>query len=303
MATNGAGEAKRSDPRFARPDASMSLLTNVMEHSLDEGYAEAARRKGVYGSSRLPRSTQGWLVFGVGLALVALILSVGASQAHENAPVAERQRQALIDRINQSTSGADSTQQQVLSLQAQLDALRASAVGSAENARLAQLQLVVGTTAVSGPGIEVQVDDAASAGTDLNNASPRANSGFGNTGRVRDSDLQLVVNALWQSGAEAVAINGQRLTTLSAIRAAGDAILVNDRPLTLPYTLQAIGGSGLESAFQGNAYGGLYLDQLGKSYQIRHQVSAKGNLDLPAATVGALQYAHPSPSVEGTKQP
>ncbi|WP_051943082.1 DUF881 domain-containing protein [Streptacidiphilus rugosus] len=303
MATNGAGKAKRSDPRFARPDASMSLLTNVMEHSLDEGYAEAARRKGVYGSSRLPRGIQGWLVFGVGLALVALVLSIGVAQVHQSAPVAARERQALIDRINQSTSAADGTQQQVLTLQAQLDKLRASAVGSEESARLAQLQLVVGTTAVSGPGIEVQVDDAASAGTDLNNASPRAGSGFGNTGRVRDSDLQLVVNALWQSGAEAIAINGQRLTTLSAIRAAGDAILVNDRPLTLPYTLQAIGGPGMESAFQGNAYGGLYLDQLAQSYQIRHQVSGKGNLDLPAASVGALQYAHPSPSSEGTKQP
>lgn len=119
---------------------------------------------------------------------------------------------------------------------------------------------------------------------------------------MRDSDLQLVVNALWQSGAEAVAINDQRLTNLSAIRAAGDAILVNDHPLTLPYTVQAVGGPTLQQTFQDNAYGGLYLAQLKQEFQIRYDVSAQGGLSLPAATVGPLLNAHPSPS-EGTKQP
>jgi uncharacterized protein YlxW (UPF0749 family) len=119
---------------------------------------------------------------------------------------------------------------------------------------------------------------------------------------VRDSDLQLVVNALWQSGAEAIAVNDQRLTNLSAIRAAGDAILVNDHPLTLPYRLQAIGGPGLEQSFQNNAYGGLYLAQLKQNFQIRYDVSAQSGLSLPAATVGPLLNAHPSPS-EGTKGP
>ena len=45
-------------------------------------------------------------------------------------------------------------------------------------------------------------------------------------------DLQIVVNGLWASGAEAVSVNGQRLTSKAAIRFAGQAILVNYRPLT-----------------------------------------------------------------------
>ena len=54
------------------------------------------------------------------------------------------------------------------------------------------------------------------------------------TGRVLDRDLQVMVNALWAAGAEAIAINGQRLTARSAIRYAGEAILLDFRPLVPP---------------------------------------------------------------------
>mgnify|MGYP006206322601 CR=1 FL=1 len=53
--------------------------------------------------------------------------------------------------------------------------------------------------------------------------------------------LQDIANALWSAGAEAVAINGQRLTATSTIRAAGGAILVGFRPVTGPYEVSAIG--------------------------------------------------------------
>ena len=63
----------------------------------------------------------------------------------------------------------------------------------------------------------------------------------GDVSRVLDVDLQSVVNALWAAGAEAIAINGQRLTATSTIRAAGDAVLVDYRPVTSPYEVAAIG--------------------------------------------------------------
>jgi hypothetical protein len=52
-----------------------------------------------------------------------------------------------------------------------------------------------------------------------------------------------VVNALWAAGAQGIAVNGQRITSLSAIRSAGDAILVNYRPLNPPYVVEAVGNS------------------------------------------------------------
>ena len=47
--------ATKAPPEVAaRPDASMSLLTNLIEHSLDEGYAEAAARRGEHEAPRRP---------------------------------------------------------------------------------------------------------------------------------------------------------------------------------------------------------------------------------------------------------
>ena len=59
--------------------------------------------------------------------------------------------------------------------------------------------------------------------------------------RVLDIDLQVLANGLWQAGAEAVSINGHRLSDLTAIRSAGDAITVDYRSLTRPYRVEAIG--------------------------------------------------------------
>ena len=63
--------------------------------------------------------------------------------------------------------------------------------------------------------------------------------------RVLDTDIQLVVNGLFASGAEAVSVNGQRVTVLSPIRSAGEAVLVGFRPLTPPYEVSAVGPDSL----------------------------------------------------------
>ncbi|CAM5258787.1 hypothetical protein SFUMM280S_00479 [Streptomyces fumanus] len=142
--------------------------------------------------------------------------------------------------------------------------------------------ILSGAVAVHGPGVRLSVNDAkdVSAGGD---GEPRGTSGFADTGRVRDRDMQRVVNGLWASGAEAVSINGQRLTALSAIRAAGDAILVDNRPLVPPYTVLAVGdGQGLSRRFQDSA-DGLYLHALQENYGIRTGISVEDDLRLPAA--------------------
>ena len=71
-------------------------------------------------------------------------------------------------------------------------------------------------------------------------------------------------------------INGQRLTALSAIRAAGDAILVDNKPLVPPYTVLAVGdGKRLSTAFQDSA-DGQYLHALQENFGIRTSISVRG---------------------------
>ncbi|MGW4380833.1 DUF881 domain-containing protein [Kitasatospora sp. NPDC004531] len=288
-----------SDPegRFRRPDASMSLLTTVMEHSLDDGYAEAARARGAEGRSRLPGTAKGRLVLALGLALAAAVVTVGAVNTQEAAPVLARERDALVSRVNDANKAADALQRQVEEDRDKVADAQAQALQSGDDGGLARLAAQAGTGAITGPGIKLVIEDAAGTGAGGNVSDPRNAEGFGNKGRVKDHDLQYAVNGLWLAGAEAVSVNGQRLTALSAIRAAGDAILVDNRPLVPPYTLLAIGdGPRLAQAFQENE-GGHYLKVIQDSYGIRSTVSAQKSLTLPAALGVTLRVAGtPSPA-------
>lgn len=275
----------------SRPDASMSLLTNVMDHSLDDGYAEASARRKADGSAGLPRTLKAKFGLAACLVLAALVVTLGAAQARVAAPVLAKEREELIDRIGEETAAADN-------LEAQVDKLRDD-VGSRQRKALEKhggdqgelVALLAGATPVEGPGVKLVVDDAK--GTDQGGGGPRETSGFSDTGRVRDRDLQRVVNGLWQSGAEAIAINGQRLTALSAIRAAGDAILVDNRPLVPPYTVLAVGdGKPLSSAFQDSA-DGQYLQALKDTFDIRTSTSVQEKVSLQVAPSLIVRTAEP----------
>ncbi|MFE2460433.1 DUF881 domain-containing protein [Streptomyces sp. NPDC059402] len=284
---------RSTSTRPARPDASMSLLTNVMDHSLDDGYAEAAARKKADGGGGMPRTLRAKLGLAVGLVLAALVVTVGAAQARVAAPVVAKEREELVDRIEGETSAADKLEKSVDELRDDVNTRRREALEkSGEGDRSDLVGVLAGAVEVHGPGVKLVVDDAKDVGNGAD-GKPRGTSGFSDTGRVRDRDMQRVVNGLWESGAEAISINGQRLTALSAIRAAGDAILVDNRPLVPPYTVLAVGdGERLSAAFQDSA-DGLYLHALQESYGIRTAISVADDLDLPAAPSLIVRTAQP----------
>jgi uncharacterized protein YlxW (UPF0749 family) len=137
--------------------------------------------------------------------------------------------------------------------------------------------------AVTGPGLTVTLDDARKEGGGSADGDPRTQA-EADEGRVLSKDLQIVTNGLWEAGAEAVAINGQRLTALSAIRFAGEAILVNYRPLTRPYVVSAIGSpQNLEVEFADSSAGS-YVRALQDNYGVRVRIAGAERLALPAAT-------------------
>ncbi|MFD8454018.1 DUF881 domain-containing protein [Streptomyces coelicoflavus] len=284
---------RSTSTRPARPDASMSLLTNVMDHSLDDGYAEAAARKKADDGGGMPKTLRAKLGLAAGLVLAALVVTVGAAQARVAAPVVAKEREELVDRIEAETSAADKLEKSVDELRDDVNARRREALEkSGDGDRSDLVGMLAGAVEVHGPGVKLVVDDAKDVGTGAD-GKPRGTSGFSDTGRVRDRDMQRVVNGLWESGAEAISINGQRLTALSAIRAAGDAILVDNRPLVPPYTVLAVGdGEGLSRAFQDSA-DGLYLHALEESYGIRTAISVADDLKLPAAPSLIVRTAQP----------
>ncbi|MDG9686307.1 DUF881 domain-containing protein [Streptomyces sp. DH18] len=281
----------------ARPDASMSLLNNVMDHSLDDGYAEASARRRADGSAGLPRTLKSKLGLAAGLVVAALVVTLGAAEARISAPVVAKEREELIDRIDAETRAADTLESDVEELRSDVSERQRKALEQHGGDQGQLVALLAGATPVEGPGVKLIVDDAKD--TDQGGGGPRESTGFADTGRVRDRDMQRVVNGLWESGAEAIAINGQRLTALSAIRAAGDAILVDNRPLVPPYTVLAVGdGKKLVIAFQDSA-DGQYLQALKESFDIRTSISDQAEVRLPAAPSLIVRTAEPKAAGSG----
>ncbi|KOU40350.1 membrane protein [Streptomyces sp. WM4235] len=267
----------------ARPDASMSLLTHVMDHSLDEGYAEASARRAADGTAGLPRTLKAKLGLAAGLVIAAMVVTLGAAEARISAPVLAKERQELIDRVERADEHATSVERDIERLRTEVADSQREALKQHGGDQGQLVALLAGATDVRGPGIKLTVDDAKGSSSG-GGGGPRESAGFANTGRLRDRDMQKIVNGLWQSGGEAISINGQRLTALSAIRAAGDAILVDNKPLVPPYEVLAVGDKKkLGTAFQ-DSVGGQYLHVLQESYGIRSGLAPVDDIRLQAAS-------------------
>ncbi|HET7475955.1 MAG TPA: DUF881 domain-containing protein [Dermatophilaceae bacterium] len=278
-----------STPTRTRPDASMTLLTEMMERPLDPGYAAAARRREAAG---LPPSAGLRSPLLVGCAvMVGLLFAVSALALRVPATSAVQAKNDLIAQIEARRAQVDAQSARIAALRQEIDAISArqlqlvQAGGLAE--RVAQAEQAAGALAVTGPGLRLTVDDAPSAGSG-------GAGGPDDQGKVISADLQLVVNGLWQAGAEAVAVNGHRLTSRSAIRFAGEAILVDYRPLTRPYLIEAIGDpTALPAAFAATE-GGAYLQSLKSNFGIVADVAEASRLTLPGQPSAVLRSAHPA---------
>lgn len=275
-------------------DASMSLIKELTVGSLEPSYREAARRRQEAGQA--PASANTVLATVVAM-LIGVLFAMAALNVQATTTVVERARSALIEQIQTRQELGDRHVQQLQALQVEIAEARAAALGQAGRgelaARVSALELAAGTTAVLGPGLVVTLDDAAS--PPGNAEQPRGGAGFG-TNRVTSTDLQIIVNGLWAAGAEAIAINDQRVTARTAIRFAGEAILVDYRALTRPYRISAIGDpSAMVTAFGGSPTGG-YLKALSDNYGIPVSIVEDRALTCPPGASAPLRHAQPQPN-------
>jgi uncharacterized protein YlxW (UPF0749 family) len=266
----------------------MVLLQDLVDGSLDEGYARAAARRSH--GHRPPRS-QVWIL-AAGLLAVGLLLATAFAETRARAGSAQEARDALVTEVQQRNAQNQRLErrlerQRAAVRQDQRRALELTGTGAALSDRLSRLEAATGAASVTGPGMVVRLTDAG--GTDSGaDVDPRTEE---NTeGRVTDRDLQTIVNEVWAAGAEAVTVNGQRLTGLSAIRSAGDAILVDFRPLSPPYVVKAIGDPDTLRTDFVAGFGGSYLQVL-RSYGITSSVVDADRLTLSASAGVQLRYA------------
>jgi uncharacterized protein YlxW (UPF0749 family) len=146
--------------------------------------------------------------------------------------------QALRQSVNQLEDQNRVLKARVQALQADVKAgedetARRSTAAQEVKAQLDEQKAFAGLTALHGPGLTVLLHD----GTDPNSPSDQS---LGWT--IHYQDLQDIVNLLWASGAEAIAVNGQRMAPSTAFHYAGVNILVNNASrLSPPYTVIALG--------------------------------------------------------------
>jgi uncharacterized protein YlxW (UPF0749 family) len=195
--------------------------------------------------------------------------------------------------VRHRTTDSDALAAQAARLRRQVStlqdaALRSNSAGVAVAKQVAALQLASGVTPVTGPGLVVRLDDAP--GADSQDADRGGQAG---NGRVLDRDLQDAVNGLWSAGAEAVAINGLRLSALTAIRSAGEAILVDYRPLSPPYTLRAIGDPGTLDAGFADSDAGRRLATYTSLYGLQLTAQRSSGQTLPGSGTPTLLLARP----------
>lgn len=277
----------------------MSLLVDIMADTLDQGYAErAARAEQVRpaGPVRGPRPRRRLAPL-LGILAVGLVTGTAVAEVRDRSRADQGLRGRLAAEVVQRTRDSDALALRAAGLRDEVTAVReqalgADAAGRAARQRLEALGAASATTAVRGPGVVVTVDDA---GTGDPVGDDPLRGGTVPEGRVRDADLQDVVNGLWAAGAEAVAVDGQRLTALSAIRSAGESVLVDLRPLSPPYVVEAVGDAArLEVRFV-DGPSGRRLATLASLYGIRFEVARAEELDLPAAGTPDLRAARPVP--------
>jgi len=95
---------------------------------------------------------------------------------------------------------------------------------------------------------------------------------------VHDEDILKVVNELRSAGAEAIAVNDQRIISMSEIRCAGTTIIINGDRIGAPFVIKAIGDPLLlEGAM---AMRGGYVDGL-KEWGININVTRETDIVIP----------------------
>ncbi|HEV7886354.1 MAG TPA: DUF881 domain-containing protein [Acidimicrobiales bacterium] len=235
----------------------------------------------------MPRSR---LLLAAACALLGF-LAVIAVRTRPADPEARLPRQyrlaALIDR--QQRSAAD-LRREVAQLRVDVAGLRSARAGrqegvSVREGQLQELSAMAGLVALKGPGLKVTLDDS---------SLDEAPTGNVNDLVIHSQDVQAVVNALWRAGAEAVAINKQRLVGTSAVLCVGNTLLLNGTVQSPPYVVTAVGAA--RDRFEADSLVRRLHDDA-KEFGLRFSVGREDSMEVPAFNgTTTAKFARPTTS-------
>jgi uncharacterized protein YlxW (UPF0749 family) len=248
---------------------------------------------GVAGLIARARGIPSWqLTLGAAMLVLGFLMTAQAGAEPSRVQYTSQERPPLVETATTLQSQQDALKAQILQLRTQIEQLEASSAGNGAlvtnmNQQLQQARLAAGLVDLQGPGVVVQLEDSTQA------VPPGAAPGDYLVGA---SDLRTVVNELWLDGAEAIVVNGERITATSGLTDIGSSILLNGAYLQPPYQIVAIGPKDLYSRLTSSDNFAQFVKARIEAFGIRLGAGALDNAVVPAyAGTVALSYARALP--------
>lgn len=173
------------------------------------------------------------------IAAAAGLLFVSSQQTAAGTNIRTAGLEDLRGLIINRAKGMVGLERDVNALQKEVTDLTTDKTDPELSSQISNLEKQAGLTEVTGPALQVLLDDA-----------PRVPGsgipeGFeANDLVVHQQDVQAVVNAFWRGGATAVSVMDQRIISTSAIRCVGNTLLLQGRVYSPPFKITAIGDTG-----------------------------------------------------------
>jgi uncharacterized protein YlxW (UPF0749 family) len=225
------------------------------------------------------RAIPSWQVT-LGLALLALGFLIAAQLAAEGPRIryTTQERSPLVETALGLQTQQDALKKQIVDLRQSIQDIEKQDTGSAAaikdlNVNLEQARIAAGLIPLSGTGIVLKLEDSTQPVPPDGNAADYL---------VTAADLRTVISELWLAGAEAIAINGERLTTATAIIDIGGSVLVNAAYLAGPFDISAIGPADLFARLSASPGFGEFVQTRRGSFGIGVSWAEPDHVDLPA---------------------
>lgn len=255
-----------------------------MEYTTGGASLRAALRRAI--RALLPRHATrrrtGWTVGVPLIALAAGLLFTTTATTAGGTSLREDRRPELTELIDDHRERVAASEERAAALRARIAAQTDALAGSdapiaAQQDRADAIWQEAGFTALTGPGLTVELDDAPRLGD-----NPRSDNASNDDLVVHQSDVQAVVNALWAGGAEAMSIMNVRILSTSAVRCVGNTLLLHGRVYSPPFKITAIGDpAALQRALAASEGVRLFKDAA-EHFQLGYRETVESSVRLPA---------------------
>ncbi|WP_278235913.1 DUF881 domain-containing protein [Isoptericola sp. AK164] len=219
------------------------------------------------------------------LALSGVLFTVSAQLSSGDE---SRHAEDLSALVAEEADRVDALTEQVAALDAEIQALSEAVPGDVPR-RSAELRseegVVSGAWPVEGPGMRVALEDAPSSSLSIENVTA-------DDLVVHQQDVQHVINALWAGGAEAMTLQGERVTPTSAFRCSGNIMLLHGKVFSPPYVVEAVGDPDrLQAALDSSPGVAIYQDYV-DWIDLGYAAEPLDRIEIPAASGGQdVQFA------------